>query len=66
MKKLSKSTIEKLLNEIFSLHRSMNEVVIGKFAEGKNIERFNWSAAAQQQSSFIENCWLWAGVKSMS
>ena len=39
-KKLSKSTIEKLLNEIFSLDRSMNEETIEKFAEEKNIERF--------------------------
>ena len=39
-KKLSKSTIEKLLNEIFSLDRSKNEVAIEKFAEEKNIERF--------------------------
>ena len=39
-KKLSKSTIEKLLNEIFSLDRSMNEVVVEKFAEEKNTERF--------------------------
>ena len=39
-KKLSKSTIEKLLNEIFSLGRSMNEDTIEKFAEEKNIERF--------------------------
>ena len=30
--KLSKSTIEKLLNEIFSLDRSKNEVVVEKFA----------------------------------
>ena len=39
-KKLSKSTIEKLLNEIFSLDRLMNEETIEKFAKEKNIERF--------------------------
>ena len=39
-KKLLKSTIEKLLNEIFSLDRSKNEVAIEKFAKEKNIERF--------------------------
>ena len=39
-KKLSKSTIEKLLNEDFSLDRLMNEETIEKFAEEKNIERF--------------------------
>ena len=39
-KKLSKSTIEKLLNEIFSLDRSTNEKTIEKFTEEKNIERF--------------------------
>ena len=39
-KKLSKSTIEKLLNEIFSLDRSMNEESVEKFAKEKNIERF--------------------------
>ena len=39
-KKLSKSTIEKLLNEIFSLDRSMNEESVEKFAEEKNYERF--------------------------
>ena len=39
-KKLSKSTIEKLLNEIVSLDRSKNEVAVEKFVEEKNIERF--------------------------
>ena len=39
-KKFSKSTIEKLLNEIFSLDRSKHEVAVEKFAEEKNIERF--------------------------
>ena len=39
-KKLSKSTIEKLLNEILSLDRLMNEETIEKFAEEENIERF--------------------------
>ena len=39
-KKLSKSTIEKLLNEIFSLDRSKNEVPVEKFTKEKNIERF--------------------------
>ena len=37
--KLSKSTIEKLLNEIFSLDRTKNEEIIEKFTEEKNIER---------------------------
>ena len=39
-KKLSKSTIEKLLNEIFSLDRLINEETIEKFDEEENIERF--------------------------
>ena len=39
-KKLSKSTIEKLLNEIFSLDRLKNEATVEKFAEEKTIERF--------------------------
>ena len=39
-KKPLKSTIEKLLNEIFSLDRLMNEKTFKKFAEEKNIERF--------------------------
>ena len=39
-KKLSKSTIEKLLNEIFSIDTSMNEETIEKFSEEKNIEQF--------------------------
>ena len=39
-KKLSKSTIEKLLNKIFSLDRSKNEVAVEKFAKEKNIEQF--------------------------
>ena len=39
-KKLLKSTIEKLLNEIFSLDRSMNEESVEKFTVEKNIERF--------------------------
>ena len=39
-KKLSRSTIEKLLNKFFSLDSSLNEETIEKFAEEKNIERF--------------------------
>ena len=37
--KLSKRTIEKLLNEIFSLHRQRNEEEIEKFAKEKDIKR---------------------------
>ena len=37
--KLSKSTIEKLLNEIFSFDGTKNKEIIEKFAEEKNIER---------------------------
>ena len=37
--KLSKRTIEKLLNEIFSLHRQRNEEEIKKFAKEKDIKR---------------------------
>ena len=37
-KKLSKSTIEKLLDEIFSLDRSKNEETVEKFADEKNID----------------------------
>ena len=40
MIKNSKSAIEKLLNDIFSLDRSMNEESVEKFAKEKNIERF--------------------------
>ena len=38
--KILKSTIQKLLNEIFSLDRLMSEETIEKFTEEKNIERF--------------------------
>ena len=37
--KLSKKTIEKLLNEIFSLNRDENEKEAKKFAEEKDIKR---------------------------
>ena len=37
--KLSKRTIEKLLNEIFSLQRQQNEEEIEKFAKEKDIKR---------------------------
>ena len=37
--KLSKRTVEKLLNEIFSLDRDRNEEQIEKFAKEKNIKR---------------------------
>ena len=37
--KLSKKTIEKLLNEIFSLNRDENEKEVKKFAEEKDIKR---------------------------
>ena len=37
--KLSKKTIEKLLNEIFSLNRDGNEKEVKKFAEEKDIKR---------------------------
>ena len=37
--KLSKKTIEKLLNEIFSLNRDESEEEVEKFAEEKNIKR---------------------------
>ena len=37
--KLSKKTIEKLLNEFFSLDRTKNEEIIKKFAKEKNIEK---------------------------
>ena len=39
-KKRSKSTIEKLLNEILSLDTMMNEVALEKLTEEKNIKRF--------------------------
>ena len=37
--KLSKKTIEKLLNEIFSLNRDENEKEVEKFTEEKDIKR---------------------------
>ena len=37
--KLSKKTIEKLLNEIFSLNRDESEKEVEKFAEEKDIKR---------------------------
>ena len=37
--KLSKKTIEKLLNEIFSLNRDEKEKEVEKFAEEKDIKR---------------------------
>ena len=38
-KRLSKTTIEKLLNEIFSLDRGKNEKLVEQFAEENNIRR---------------------------
>lgn len=38
-KKLSETTLEKLLNEIFYLDRDKNEEAVGQFAEEKNIRR---------------------------
>ena len=38
-KKLSKTTIEKLLNEIFSLNKRENEKLVEEFAEENNISR---------------------------
>ena len=38
-KKLSKRTIEKLLNEIFPLDRDKNEKLIEQFAEENNVRR---------------------------
>ena len=40
-KLLSKGTVEKILNEIFSLDRNLNEKIIEKFAKEKNISRWN-------------------------
>ena len=37
--KLSKRTVEKLLNEIFSLDRDRNEEIIERFAKEKDIRR---------------------------
>ena len=37
--KLSKRTVEKLLNEIFSLNRDRNEEEMERFAKEKNIRR---------------------------
>ena len=37
--KLSKRTVEKILNEIFSLNRNLNEKIIENFAKEKNIKR---------------------------
>ena len=38
-KKLSKTTLGKLLNEIFYLDRDKNEEAVGQFVEEKNIRR---------------------------
>ena len=38
-KKLSKSTLEKLLNEIFYLERDKNESLVEQFTEEKEIAR---------------------------
>ena len=38
-KKLSKSTLEKLLNEIFYIDRDKNESLVKQFAEEKEITR---------------------------
>ena len=37
--KLTKRTVEKILNEIFSLNRNLNEKIIENFAKEKNIKR---------------------------
>ena len=39
--KLSKKTVKKLLNEIFSLNRDENEKEVEKFAEEKDIKRLS-------------------------
>ena len=39
--KLSKRTVEKLLNEIFSLDRDLNKKIIESFAKEKDIKRLN-------------------------
>ena len=39
--KLTKRTVEKILNEIFSLDRNLNEKIIETFAKEKNIKREN-------------------------
>ena len=39
--KLTKRTVEKILNEIFSLDRDLNEKIIESFAKEKNIKREN-------------------------
>ena len=40
-KKLTKRTVEKILNEIFSLDRDLSEKIIKSFAKEKNIKREN-------------------------
>ena len=40
-KKLTKRTVEKTLNEIFSFDRDLNEKIIESFAKEKNIKREN-------------------------
>ena len=55
-KKFSKSTIEKLLNEIFLLIERRMRWPLKSLPKKKTLNDFNWSAAVQQQSSFIENC----------
>ena len=55
-KKFSKSTIEKLLNEIFLLIEQRMRWPLKSLPKKKILNDFNWSAAVQQQSSFIENC----------
>ena len=39
--KLSKKTVKKLLNKIFSLNRDENEKEVEKFAEEKDIKRLS-------------------------
>ena len=40
-KKLTKKTVEKILNEIFSLDRETNEKIMENFAKEKDIKRAN-------------------------
>ena len=61
-KKLSKKTIEKLLNKMFSLDRDRNEEIVEAFAKEKDIKRIKKRMHLTiDQSLFIKN-WLWTGV----
>lgn len=58
IKKLNRKTIEKLLNEIFTLDKQENENRVERFANENDINRF-WSLVPTNNLVSEKNCLLW-------